>query len=136
MHVGFRVQLYAKQVRWGRGAGESCTLGLREALHRSRCLTVKRSGSVRRYRAGAKQSIAQKVGTLTSTSCSRTKQCKTVLHFPHSVQESTNSYQKEYSTLSSFSFSRRTDRENKPDGSCGHTYQADKHVFFLFVITA
>ena len=46
MHVGFRVQLRIKS-QMGVGAGESCTLDLTDALHRS--LTVKGSGRLKRW---------------------------------------------------------------------------------------
>ena len=132
MHVGFRVQLNAK-VRWGGGgASESCTLGLREALHRSQCLTVKRSGSVRRYRAGAKQSIAQKVDNWTPSLQHRVaaqSRSKLFCICPTRYRNQQIRTKKKTSSFRRF-FSRRTDRENQPDGSCGHTKLINMVIFY------
>ena len=120
-----------KKVRWGGvGAGEICTLGLRKALHEQSMSDGQaiRQCAVRVVRV-QKQSTAQKVGTLISTSCSRTKQCKTVLKLRHHGTGINKVVPKRI--LHPFTiFPRRTDRENQTDGSCAHAKLINMLFFY------
>ena len=96
----------------------------------SPCLTVKGSSSVRIVRVQSNHLLKMlaMLSTLTSTPCSRTKQCTTVLHLPH---YGTGNEQvvptKKFPPHFGFCFAQSWNR--KPTWWLESAYQADKHNF-------